>query len=176
MTSDKSDKIPRRRKRWMALRRFFEALRSQFSNDPLDRCRWMRLPSSLQNVSEKPKDRLARAGEAEAVRYLEETGHTILHKNIRFPEGELDIVARQGPELVFAEVKTRRSDEFGSPGDAVDESKQRRQVAAASRFLSLCRLNGVPVRFDIVSVTWPPDAPPEIEHLRNAYRPNDLYR
>lgn len=172
MTNDKGGK----RRPWRRVRRFFDAIRSQFSSDPLDRCRWMRLPSSLQNTSEKPKDRLARAGEDAAADFLEDNGYVILHRNIRFPEGELDIVARQDAELVFVEVKTRQSDEFGSPELAVSPNKQRRQMAAAGRFISLCRLHHVPVRFDIVSVLWTPDAPPKIEHHRNAYRANDLFR
>ena len=156
--------------------RFFDALRSQFSGDPLDRCRWMRLPSSLKNTSDKPKDRLARTGEEEACRFLEETGYTVLHRNVRFPEGELDIVARQGSTLVFVEVKTRQNDRFGTPDNAVDTGKQRRQIAAANRFASLCRLHGVPMRFDIISILWPEETSPKIEHLRDAYRPNDVFR
>lgn len=165
---------------WKRLGRFFHRmaglLRSQFSNDPLDRCRWMRLPSTLRNTSDNPKDRLARAGEEEASLFLEEIGYTILHRNVRFPEGELDIVARQGPMLVFVEVKTRQGDRFGKPDVAVGSNKQHRQVATASRFLTLCRLQAVPVRFDIVSILWPKGKPPEIEHLSNAFQPRDLCR
>ncbi len=158
----------------MFLYRFVETIRSQLSSHPLDRCRWMRLPSVLQNKSDKPKDQLARAGEEAARRFLEKSGMMILHRNVRFPEGELDIVAREGNTLVFVEVKTRQGDRFGTPDAAIDFGKQRRQFAAAGRFISLCRLQNVPVRFDIITVLWPSNGVPSIAHFRNAFRANDL--
>ncbi len=154
--------------------RFFEQIRSQLSRDPLDRCRWMRLPSVLHSKSDKPKDRLARSGEEAARRWLENNGMTVLHQNVRFQDGELDIIAREGATLVFVEVKTRQSDEFGTPDIAVNGGKQRRQIAAAGRFISLCRLQNVPVRFDIITVLWPSNGVPSIAHFRNAFRANDL--
>lgn len=139
----------------------------------MERCRWVHFGASFQNVSEKSKDRLARAGEEEAIFLLREKGYTVLHRNILLPEGEIDVVARKGRLLVFIEVKTRRQ---GDPWNAVTEAKQRRQCAMAGRFMSLCRIRDVPVRFDIISIVWPEDASPKIEHWENAFQPNDLYR
>lgn len=157
-----------------SVRRFWDDLKSQFSNDPLERCRWVRFPSTLKSVSNKTKDQLARAGEEEVVIMLQEKGYLILHRNIRFPEGELDIVARDGETLVFLEIKTRRRKDAGRPYEAVKAAKQRRQVALARRFQQLCGVQNVPVRFDIVSVIWPEDGPPEFEHLSDAFRSNDF--
>jgi len=154
----------------VALRRLW----SQWSSDPLERCRWIKFPSTRQSRSDKQKDQLARTGEEAAALYLESKGCTILHRNIRFPEGELDIVAKCGKTLVFIEVKTRETEKFGQPYHFVSEQKQRRQVAMASRFVSLCRLQAVPVRFDVVSVVLSPGQPPKIEHLENAFQVNDL--
>ena len=156
-----------------AIWRFCDDLRSQFSSDPLDRCRWVRFPSTLNSVSDKPKDDLARAGEEEAVRMLRDKGYVILQRNVRFPGGELDIVARQGRTLVFVEVKTRRRGENGLPLEAVTEVKQRRQILAVARFQSVCRVRDVPARFDVVSILWPENQVPTVEHWENAYRVGD---
>jgi len=147
---------------------------SQWSSDPLERCRWIKFPSTRQSRSENPKDRRARAGEDAAAHALTSKGYTILHRNIRFPEGEIDLIARREKTLVFIEVKTRETEQFGQPHLFVSVEKQRRQAAMASRFTSLCRLQGIFVRFDVVSVVLPPGKPPKIEHIENAFQVNDL--
>ena len=98
----------------------------------------------------------------------------MLHRNIRFPEGELDIVARWERTLIFIEVKTRKTEKFGPPYQSVSEKKQRHQVAMASRFISLCRLQGIAARFDILSIILPPGESPKIEHVENAFLVKDL--
>lgn len=147
-------------------------LRSQCSGNPLDQCRWIRFASSLKNVSDNPKDQLARAGEKEAVLLLREKGYIILQQNIRIPEGELDIVARNGSVLVFLEVKTRRKQKFGKPSETVQNAKRQRQIIIAQQFMSICHITNVPYRFDIISVFWPVDAPPSIQHIENAFSIN----
>ncbi|MDR1270741.1 MAG: YraN family protein [Planctomycetaceae bacterium] len=149
--------------------RFWNDLRSQCSGNPLEQCRWIRFASSLKNVSDHPKDQLARAGEDEAVLLLREKGYVILQQNIRMPEGELDIVARNGSVLVFLEVKTRRKQKFGEPSETVKEAKRQRQITIARQFMSICRITNVQVRFDIISIFWPADAPPSIQHIENAF-------
>ena len=157
-----------------ALCELWQQIRSQWSSDPLERCRWIKLPAARHSRSEKPKDQLARAGEDAAACYLVSQGYTILHRNVCFPEGELDIVARWEKTLIFIEVKTRTTEKFGQPYQFVSEKKQRRQVAMASRFISLCRLQGVAVRFDVLSIVLPPGESPQIEHLENAFLVKDL--
>ena len=159
---------------WTWLRQCWEQIRSQCSSDPLERCRWVKFPSIRQSRSESPKDQRARAGEDAAAHYLTAKGYTILHRNLRFAEGELDLVAKSDNTLVFIEVKTRETEQFGSPSLSVSKGKQRRQVALASRFLSLCRLQKVPVRFDVVSVLLPSGQPPKIEHIESAFLATDL--
>jgi putative endonuclease len=159
---------------WNRLNELWRQVRSQWSSDPLERCRWIKFPSTRQSRSEKPKDQLARAGEDAAAQYLSSKGYTILHRNIRFPEGELDFVAKLEKTLIFIEVKTRETDKFGQPYHSVSLEKQRRQVAMASRFVSICRLQAVPVRFDVVSVVLPPGQSPIIEHIESAFQVNDL--
>jgi putative endonuclease len=165
---------------WNHLCKLWRKIRSQLSSDPLERCRWIKFPSVRQSRSEKQKDQLARTGEDRAAQYLDSKGIDILHRNIRFPEGELDFVAHcvsplGEKTLVFIEVKTRATEEFGQPFQSVSAQKQRRQVEMANRFISMCRLQTVPVRFDVVSVVLSPDKPPKIEHYENAFRVNDVY-
>ena len=159
---------------WTRCRELWEQIRSQWSSEPLERCRWVKFPSMRRSLSTNEKDQLARAGEEAAVHYLSAKGFTILHRNIRFPEGELDIVAKSGTTLVFVEVKTRKTEKFGQPYHFVSESKQRRQIVMASRFTSICRLRKVPVRFDVVSVVLPPEQSPKIEHIENAFQCKDI--
>ena len=159
---------------WKRCCEWWKQIRSQWSSEPLERCRWVKFPSTRQSRSEHSKDRRARAGEDAAAQYLASKGFSILHRNIRFPEGELDIVAKSKNFLVFIEVKTRESERFGFPFQSISEGKQRRQVAMARRFMSLCRLQRVPVRFDVVSVLQPQGQPPSIEHIESAFLVKDL--
>jgi putative endonuclease len=77
---------------------------------------------------------LGRWGEEEAARFLRRLGMTIVERNLRTPVGEIDIIARQGKILVFVEVKTRRSDAFGTPQEAVGPTKQRQIIRTALWF------------------------------------------
>ena len=78
---------------------------------------------------------LGNYGEDLAAEFLIKKGFKILGRNISYGAGELDIVARKGDELHFIEVKTRFSDDFVSPLDAVTEKKQRRILRASQCFL-----------------------------------------
>ena len=92
-----------------------------------------------------------REAEESACRFLREKGYEIVARNWRTVRGELDIVARDGPTLVFVEVKARSGSGFGGPAAAVHPSKQRRLISAARAFLSetACAL---PARFDVVAI------------------------
>jgi len=112
---------------------------------------------------------LGAKGEALAARYLEVQGFRIRERNVRFRRGEIDIVAQDGPILVFVEVKTRRSRRFGSPLESVDPRKRRKLWALARTYLYSRRLDGVDCRFDVIGITWEaPGKPPVIEHVRDA--------
>jgi putative endonuclease len=101
-----------------------------------------------------PRQRAGDAAEAEACARLEAAGCRILARNVRFREGEIDIVAEDGGTLVFVEVRMRRSDDFGGAEGSVDAFKRRRLVRAARHFL-LERYGasaGVPpCRFDVIT-------------------------
>ena len=94
---------------------------------------------------------LGRKGEDESVRYLENKGYYIMHRNWRSGKRELDIVARDGNEVAFVEVKTRRNTNFGRPEEAVDNRKIRRIVASADAYVRKYAVD-LPIRFDIITV------------------------
>jgi len=110
-----------------------------------------------------------RLGEDLAHRYLRRHGCTIVARNYRprSGAGEIDIVAWQGETLVFVEVKTRVSAEFGTPDRAVDAEKQERVRRAARDYARRAGVEWDSTRFDIVSVLL---APVRIEWNRNAFR------
>lgn len=93
-----------------------------------------------------------RAGERLAARYLRRQGFTILRRNFRAAGGEIDLVCRDGPALVFVEVKARANEAFGAPAAAVDARKRRRLVRAAFAWLRMLDMPDIAFRFDIVEV------------------------
>lgn len=108
-------------------------------------------------------------GERVAARALVDVGMAIIARNWRCASGEIDIIAKEGPTIVFCEVKTRRSDRFGVPAEAINPEKIRRLRALAATWLTInAELRG-PVRFDLVSV-WPQQTGPAVvEHLRAVF-------
>ena len=123
---------------------------------------------------------LGRYGENLAARHLTAAGLSVLARNWRCREGEVDIVAREGDVLVICEVKTRRDIAFGTPLDAVTPAKAARLRRLAVRWLADQRLGAADdsasgyegyseVRFDVVSVLLPAAGGPIIEHLRGAF-------
>lgn len=111
---------------------------------------------------------LARAGEAAAAAWLEEAGLAIQERNFRCAIGEVDLVASEGPALVFVEVKTRKGTAFGRPSEAVSPAKQARLRRLAAWYLAEKRPPHRDVRFDVVEVIGRPGAF-RITHLRSAF-------
>jgi putative endonuclease len=109
-------------------------------------------------------------GEDTACRALEARGYRILARRYRTRVGEIDVVARAGPCIVFVEVKTRRDGRFGDPAAAVTAEKQRRLAVMASDYLVRHRLERAPARFDVVAVTTA-DGRPRVEVIVDAFRP-----
>jgi putative endonuclease len=95
---------------------------------------------------------LGQIGETLAASYLTTRGWNIVDRNVRYREGEIDIVAARGGILAFVEVKTRRSAAFGSPAEAVTWKKQRRIRALASRYLAERHPGAHAIRFDVVDI------------------------
>ena len=101
-----------------------------------------------------PRQRAGDAAEAQACARLEAAGCRILGRNVRYREGEIDIVADDCGTLVFVEVRMRRSDRFGGAVGSVDAFKRRRLVRAAQHFLLQHYGGGSrmpPCRFDVIT-------------------------
>lgn len=112
-----------------------------------------------------------RRGEDLAHRFLRRQGYTIVARNFRPRNGaeEIDLVAWERDLLVFVEVKSRASDEFGTPDRAVDPEKQDHLVRAAGEYARRAGVDWDHIRFDIVGILF--TKPPRIELLRDAFRP-----
>jgi len=111
-------------------------------------------------------------GEIAARGYLVDHGFAILHTNYRTRRGEIDIVARQGGEIVFVEVKSAGSASFGDPLGWVPRWKQDRIVHASCVYLVRNGMEGAPVRYDVIAV----DPSGAVNHVRDAFRPQTPFR
>jgi putative endonuclease len=104
-----------------------------------------------------------------AHRYLRHSGMTILARNFRTPNlsGEIDIIAKEGDIVVFVEVKSRSSADYGAPDRAIDPEKQHRIMLAARHYASRTDTAWDHVRFDIVSIVF--GKPPTLSHYPDAF-------
>ena len=119
-----------------------------------------------------PRHRLGAFGELAARRTLEEQGLTVVACRARTRAGEVDLVALDGDLVVFIEVKTRATVEFGRPAESVTPRKQARVARAALGFLQRRDWLERPCRFDVVEVICDPDlGGTEINHIIDAFRP-----
>lgn len=106
-----------------------------------------------RSIPDRSHLELGRWGEDLAASHLRHQGYDVVDRNWRCEHGEIDLVVRRGPLVVFCEVKTRRSDAHGSPAEAVDRRKQVRIRRLAAAWLAAHDIRRVDVRFDVVAVT-----------------------
>ena len=111
---------------------------------------------------------LGRCGEDAAALYLVAQGYRVVARNLRTPVGEIDIIVQKGKNLIFVEVKTRRSLAYGTPQEAVGPRKQRQIIRAAQWYLSDAQHRGLQPRFDVIAILYLPSGP-QIEHIVNAF-------
>ena len=107
--------------------------------------------------------------EDEAAAFLERAGLRIVERNVRFPEGEIDLVCRERDVWAFVEVKCRQARWGDAPGAAVSWHKQRRLTRLAQLYLKWRRLEGVRCRFDVVGVTLSERGALDVRHVRSAF-------
>lgn len=110
---------------------------------------------------------LGEEGEKIAIRFLKSKGYIIHHTNWRMGHLEVDIIADNGQELVFVEVKTRSSEEYGKPEESVNAKKEMDLITSADVYLESLELD-VPVRFDIVSIILN-DQGSSLTHFEDAF-------
>jgi putative endonuclease len=110
-----------------------------------------------------------RAGERLAARFLKKRGCKILRRNCRAKFGEIDLLVRDGDEVVFVEVKTLASRKHGAPDVNLRPDQVRRIRLAAERLATRARITHHPLRFDVVTVVLSQQDEPEIRHYENAF-------
>ena len=108
------------------------------------------------------------AGEDLAVEYLLHCGFGILKRNYRYERNEIDIIASDGDEIVFVEVKARSSQEYGSPEEAITPAKENGIRSAAEGYCFESDIENRPCRFDVVALEER-NGSTEIRHIRNAF-------
>jgi putative endonuclease len=99
---------------------------------------------------------LGRAGEQAAAVLLKRRGYEVVGTGFSARRGEIDLVCRRGAELVVVEVKTRTTDAFGTPAEAVGARKRRALMSAAAEYRALAGWRG-PIRFAVVALTGDPE-------------------
>jgi putative endonuclease len=114
------------------------------------------------------RQRLGKTGEDLACRELERRGYAIVARRYRRRGGELDIIARDGPTLVFVEVKARDGRAFGDAADAVTGFKRRRITRLARDYMMRQHVDNCRCRFDVVSIQFD-SGEPVIEIIQNAF-------
>lgn len=108
-----------------------------------------------------------RWGEQYAEDYLRECGYAILCRNFSYQKAEVDVIAQKGTTVVFIEVKTRHSTNFGAPEKAIDHKKIKCLVRAANYYAQQFEQD-ISVRFDVISVSKK-EGKFVLNHLRDAF-------
>ena len=104
------------------------------------------------------------AGEDLACRYLEKNGYEIIARNVRYSTScEIDIIARIKNTTVFVEVKTRKTDRFGTPIEAITKTKYQHIQKGITEYLKTHKVKNY--RIDIIGITLKPEL--RIDHFRN---------
>jgi putative endonuclease len=115
-------------------------------------------------------------GEKLACRFLRQNGYKVLYRNFRGRGGgEIDIVCRDHDTLVFVEVKTRTSADFGRPIEAIRSAQRQRITLGGLAWLRLLDNPEILFRFDVVEVMIEPESVPRLELVRDAFRLPDRY-
>lgn len=114
--------------------------------------------------------KLGKNGEQEAVKFLEKKGLTIVELNWRFGKLEIDIIAKDGNELVIVEVKARGTDAFGEPETFVNKRKQSNLIKAANAYIQSANFEGE-TRFDVIAITEK-NSELLVKHIPNAFAPS----
>lgn len=115
------------------------------------------------------KDELGRRGEKLAAEHLTANGLTVVDRNWRCAQGEIDLVAVDAGELVFVEVKTRSSIAFGHPLEAITVQKLSRLRRLAAAWCEAHPGNHDRIRIDAIAIIAPTRGLIEIEHLERVF-------
>jgi len=122
------------------------------------------------------RQKIGKNGEDAAAAFLSQRGYTLLEKNYRSRNAEIDIIAKDGDCICFVEVKTRTALKKGLPKESVNHAKQQKIISGASFYLKEKRIFNQRVRFDVVEIffdSWTEDETfdknPEVTLIKNAF-------
>ena len=118
---------------------------------------------AVGSEKDRQNKKLGKEGENQAVRHLKRNGYKILERGYKNPFGEVDIIAAKDDTVAFIEVKTRLSESYGSPSEAVDRRRRDKYVKAAQYYFYGKQIE-VTVRFDIIEILRG-----ELNHIENAF-------
>jgi putative endonuclease len=107
-------------------------------------------------------------GQKKAEEFLTQKGYRILTRNYRVKTGEIDLIARDGPYIVFVEVKSRSGLSYGHPREAVNTTKQNRIIQTARQYITRYAITDGDYRFDVVEVLTTQEKT-QINHIENAF-------
>lgn len=122
----------------------------------------------MKKIKDTQKITTGKEGEKIAAAYLKKNGYEIIEINFRCPIGEIDIVAKEKNDLVFVEVKTRKSIELGYPEQAVGMRKQKKMSQLALWYMQKRKIADTNARFDVVAITLIPEKN-EVKLIQNAF-------
>lgn len=114
------------------------------------------------------KQEIGKLGEDIATNYLIEKGYIILDRNFECRQGEIDIIAKDKEEIVFIEVKTRTSDKYGTPSEAVNKIKQKHMLQSIKYYLYIKNLNQEFIRIDVIEV-YIKNNTFKVNHIKQAF-------
>lgn len=114
------------------------------------------------------KQEIGKLGEDTATNYLIEKGYIILDRNFECRQGEIDIIAKDKEEIVFVEVKTRTSNKYGTPSEAVNRIKQKHMLQSIRYYLYIKNLSQEFIRIDVIEV-YVKDSELKVNHIKQAF-------
>ena len=114
----------------------------------------------------KHNQRIGKWGEAAAAQFLLQRGFLIVARNVRTPYGEIDVIARQGENTIFIEVKTRTSNKMGLPEEAITPRKRQHMISAAEYYAAESDIDHWQI--DVLSIEGRPGAELVITYFENA--------
>lgn len=116
------------------------------------------------------KQKIGKKGEDIAYKYLQRNNYTVIDRNFRCRQGEVDMIAcdEKEKELVFFEVKTRSNLKYGMPSEAVQKTKQNHIVSVAKYYIYKNKVKNIPIRFDVIEV-FLNNSNHKINHIKKAF-------
>jgi putative endonuclease len=114
------------------------------------------------------KKEIGQRGEEMAVSFLKGLNYQILERNYRCKLGEVDIIALDNDTLVFIEVRTRSSLDFGLPQESINRRKRHQISKVALEFMLRKKMKNIPARFDVVAISLEPGKE-KVDHIKDAF-------